>query len=81
MEQFYTLGEATMRKTAAQVPIGGPANLEPILVAEPVIPESPREQRKAALKKVFGIFKGRDDAPQDGLAFQLDIRADDSGPV
>ncbi|UMR32211.1 hypothetical protein MJ904_08580 [Massilia sp. MB5] len=35
-----------------------------------------REQRSLALNKVFGIFKGRQDAPQDGLAFQLAIRAE-----
>ncbi len=35
-----------------------------------------REQRSLALSKVFGIFRGRQDAPQDGLAFQLAMRAE-----
>ncbi|NVD97098.1 hypothetical protein [Massilia sp. BJB1822] len=34
------------------------------------------EQRSLALSKVFGIFKGRPDAPQDGLAFQQAMRAE-----
>ncbi|WP_228896139.1 hypothetical protein [Pseudoduganella aquatica] len=36
----------------------------------------PIERRKAALSKVFGILKGRTDAPQDGLAFQLEMRSE-----
>lgn len=35
---------------------------------------SQRERTEKALSEVFGIFKGRDDAPQDGLAFQLEMR-------
>jgi hypothetical protein len=34
------------------------------------------ERRRAALGKVFGILKDRPDAPQDGLAFQLEMRSD-----
>ncbi|MES2257671.1 MAG: hypothetical protein V4724_04090 [Pseudomonadota bacterium] len=47
------------------------------LVAHPTmqsVAESPRERRSAALSKVFGILKGRNDAPQDGLIFQLEMR-------
>ena len=68
-----------MRKSAVQIPVG---ELADTLVEFKVLPvrqltsKSPREQRKAALSKVFGIFKGRDDAPQDGLAFQLDMRTE-----
>lgn len=39
-------------------------------------PLTSREQRSLALSKVFGIFKGRQDAPQDGLAFQQAMRAE-----
>lgn len=37
---------------------------------------TPIERRKVALGKVFGILKDRIDAPQDGLAFQLEMRSE-----
>ncbi len=35
-----------------------------------------RAQRIEALQGIFGLWKGRDDVPQDGLAYQLEIRAE-----
>lgn len=34
------------------------------------------EQRIAARNAAFGIWKDRDDAPHDGLAYQLEVRAE-----
>lgn len=54
--------------------------VEQPLIAHPTMKHalgsSLRAQRSAALSKVFGILKGRDDAPQDGLQFQLEMRAE-----
>ena len=63
---------------------GKPAEMTPAkLASKPAarmvteaMPKLTREQRKAVLAKSFGLFKGRADAPQDGLAFQLEMRTE-----
>jgi hypothetical protein len=34
------------------------------------------EQRYAAMKAAFGIFKGKDVFPEDGLEYQIEVRAE-----
>lgn len=68
-----------MTHTAVADPSQGTATVEQPLIAHPTmqhVSSSARARRTAALSKVFGILKGRDDAPQDGLAFQLEMRAE-----
>ncbi|MGV7209470.1 hypothetical protein ACLB1G_16625 [Oxalobacteraceae bacterium A2-2] len=81
-----------MRKLVLEIPHGEPANSESITpveakvpfvaqrepdeASESTLPKLSREQRRAALMKAFGILKGLPDAPQDGLAFQLEMRAE-----
>ncbi|CAN7414690.1 hypothetical protein LJR289_002564 [Pseudoduganella sp. LjRoot289] len=61
-----------MHPSTLQVPNDELSDLGPRTIAE----DAPQERRRVALSKVFGIFKGRDDAPQDGLAFQLEMRTE-----
>ena len=48
----------------------------PPSVALPSVTAEQLAQRDKAMKAAFGIFKGRDVFPEDGLEYQLEVRAE-----
>lgn len=62
--------KSRLRKQARQRQIAQALNAKPLLSAA----NAERDERRAALDAIFGLWKERDDIPRDGLAYQLAMR-------
>lgn len=47
-----------------------------LATAMPISPDNARAKRMAAALKVFGMWKDNPDKPQDGVAYQREVRSE-----